>query len=154
MTTKYLNYLHMTSSTILLAEDSDNDAELTIEALTDSKFANDIVRVRNGAEVLDYINCTGVYVNRDKGLPALIILDIKMPKLTGIEVLEILKKDNNLKTIPIVMLTSSRAEQDLVKSYDLGVNAFVVKPLDFVEFAESIKQLGIFWLLINELPHK
>jgi CheY-like chemotaxis protein len=135
---------------IMLAEDNANDAELTQTALLESRLTNDIVLVRDGAEALDYLYCRGSYAGRLDGHPALCVLDLKMPKVDGIEVLRQIKSDNAMKHIPIVILTSSREEQDLVKSYDLGVNAYVVKPVDFQQFIDAVKLLGAFWAVVNE----
>ncbi len=137
---------------ILLAEDNPNDAELTLAALADLKLANPIIAVSDGAQALEYLHYEGKYSRRAVCNPAVILLDIKMPLVNGIEVLQIIRKDPVLKSIPVVMLTSSREEPDLKKCYDLGVNAYVVKPVDFKDFFEAIKQLGVFWALINELP--
>src|SRR2546422_10084805 len=130
---------------ILLAEDSAKDVELTLEALAEHNLANEVVTVNDGAEALDYLHCRGRFSGRAKTNPAVVLLDLKMPKVDGLEVLEQIKSDPRLKTIPVVMLTSSREEQDLVKSYSLGVNAYVVKPIAFREFITAIKELGIFW---------
>ena len=137
---------------ILLAEDNENDIELTLSALAESNLANRVDVVKDGAEVLDYLYCRGKYTNRDKDNPVVLLLDLKMPKLDGLEVLEKIKSDEKKKTIPVVMLTSSRQEQDLVESYRRGANAYVVKPVGFDEFFNAIKQLGIFWAVINEPP--
>lgn len=137
---------------ILLVEDSELDAELTMEALKESQVGNYIDLARDGAEALDYLYRRGDFANRPPGEPVVILLDLKMPRVDGIEVLRQLKADPALKAIPVVMLTSSREEQDLVRTYQLGVNAYVVKPVDFQQFVESVKQLGIFWVLINESP--
>jgi len=138
--------------TILLADDNPNDVELTLSALADENLANNVVVVNDGVETLEFLHCEGKFINRTKGNPALILLDIKMPRMDGIDVLRVIRNDPALKKIPVVMLTSSREEHDLIRSYDLGVNAYVVKPVDFKEFMDSVKQLGIFWALINELP--
>jgi CheY-like chemotaxis protein len=137
---------------ILLVEDNPNDAELTLEALAEHRLANEVVHLRDGAEALDYLHGRGQFTGRDKGLPALVLLDLKMPKVDGLEVLRQMKGDEQLKTIPVVILTSSREERDLVESYQLGVNAYVVKPVDFSAFVEAVKQLGGFWAVINEPP--
>jgi CheY-like chemotaxis protein len=137
---------------ILLAEDDPRDAELTLEALNDYNVANDIVVVHDGAEALDYLYRRGKHDNRANGNPAVMLLDIKMPKVDGLEVLRRVKGDERLKTIPVVILTSSREERDLIESYRLGVNAYVVKPVDFGQFLESVRQLGAFWGIINEPP--
>jgi CheY-like chemotaxis protein len=137
---------------ILLAEDSDRDVELTLAALEEHNLANEVIIVHDGAEALDYLYHRGKFANESYGLPAVLLLDLKMPKVDGLEVLRQMKSDPTLKTVPVVMLTSSREERDLVKSYQLGVNAYVVKPVDFQQFVNSIKQLGCFWAIINEPP--
>jgi CheY-like chemotaxis protein len=137
---------------ILLAEDSANDVELTLAALAEHRLANHVDVVRDGAEALDYLYCRGRYDLRAAGNPALVLLDLKMPKVTGLEVLQQIKADPALKTVPVVMLTSSREEGDLIRSYRLGVNAYVVKPVDFPEFMEAVRQIGGFWAVINEAP--
>jgi len=137
---------------ILLAEDNPKDVELTIIALEKHHIANRVMVVRDGAAVLDYLNRTGEFANRDEGNPAIILLDLKMPKMDGLEVLRRVKSDAKLMTIPVVILTSSREERDLVESYRLGVNAYVVKPVRFNEFMEAVEQLGVFWALVNEPP--
>ncbi|MCF8295447.1 MAG: response regulator [Bacteroidales bacterium] len=138
--------------TILLAEDNPQDLELTIEALTEHHIANDVVIVKDGVEALEYLNCEGPFKNRKKGNPAVLLLDIKMPRMDGIEVLEAIRSNEKLKTLPVVMLTSSREEPDLLKCYKLGVNAYVVKPVDFKDFVEAVKHIGIFWAMLNEQP--
>jgi CheY-like chemotaxis protein len=137
---------------ILLAEDNLKDVELTLEALDDSHLANRVVVVRDGVETLEYLRCQGQYVNREPGLPSVLLLDIKMPRKDGIEVLREIRSDPHLKLLPVVMLTSSREDKDLLNSYYLGVNAYVVKPVNFSGFIDAVKQLGIFWGLVNELP--
>ncbi len=138
--------------TILLVEDNELDAELTVEALSDPPIANDIIHLRDGEEVLDYLYARGNFAERNTGNPGLILLDLKMPKLDGLEVLRVIKADAQLKTIPVIMLTSSREEQDLVESYHLGVNAYMVKPVDFNQFIDGIKSVGAFWGIFNETP--
>lgn len=138
--------------TILLAEDNPQDLELTIEALTDHKIANEVIAVSDGVEAMEYLNCEGKYKNRKTGNPAVLMLDIKMPRMDGIEVLEKIRKNEKLKNLPVVMLTSSREEPDLLKCYNLGVNAYVVKPVDFKDFIDAVKHIGIFWAIINEQP--
>ena len=138
--------------TILFAEDNPRDVELTLEALGDHNLANNVIVVRDGVETMDYLHCEGKYKQRKPGNPAVLLLDIKMPRMDGIEVLRAIRNDNKLKMLPVVMLTSSREEQDLIKSYELGVNAYVVKPVDFKEFIEAVKQVGVFWAVINEVP--
>ena len=136
---------------ILLVEDNANDVELTLTALSEYHLANDIDVVRDGEEALDYLFRRGKYSQRMNN-PAVVLLDLKLPKVDGLEVLEQIKSDANLKTIPVVMLTSSREEQDLVRSYHLGVNAYVVKPVEFQEFLNALKELGLFWAVINQPP--
>lgn len=139
---------------ILLAEDNPRDVELTMSALKRNRVLNEIIVVRHGEEVLDYLHCRGTYADRVRGHPLVIFLDLKMPKVDGIEVLRQVKSHDTLRVIPIVMLTSSREETDLVKSYALGVNAYVVKPVGFQQFVEAIRQMGMFWAVINEPPPK
>ena len=138
--------------TILLAEDDPQDVELTLEALREHKLANRVVVVRDGVQAMDFLRCEGDYAARGPEKPVVILLDIKMPRMDGLEVLQIIKKDPELRTIPVVMLTSSRESPDLITSYQLGVNAYVVKPVDFPKFFQAIKQLGVFWALLNEPP--
>jgi CheY-like chemotaxis protein len=137
---------------ILLAEDNPEDVELTLAALAEHQLANEVVVVRDGAEALDYIRRRAAYATRHEGHPAVVLLDVKMPKVDGLEVLRQLKADVTLRSIPVVMLTSSREESDLVESYRLGVNAYVVKPVEFREFIEAVKSLGLFWAVLNEPP--
>jgi len=137
---------------ILLAEDNSNDIELTLEALRANRLANKVVIARDGSEALDYLCRRASFAGREPGNPALVLLDLKMPKVDGLEVLRRVKSDPSLKTIPVVVLTSSREEQDVVRSYDLGVNAYVVKPVDFHAFIDAVKLLGGFWAVLNELP--
>jgi len=137
---------------ILLAEDNPMDIELTMEAMAQYNLANQMVVVNDGVEALEYLRRTGKFEGRPQGHPAVILLDIKMPRMDGIEVLREVRQDPDLKLIPVVMLTSSREEQDLFETYKLGVNAYVVKPVDFKDFVEAVKQLGAFWALINEMP--
>ncbi len=137
---------------ILLVEDNPRDLELTLAALAKCQLANDIVVARDGAEALDFLYSRGEHASRPPGDPAVVLLDLKLPKVDGLEVLETVKKDSVRRQIPVVMLTSSREERDLVKSYELGVNAFVVKPVDFNAFFEAIQDLGMFWAILNEPP--
>lgn len=137
---------------ILLVEDSPQDLELTLAALAKCQLANEIVVARDGAEALDYLNRRGAFSDRQSGDPAVVLLDLKLPKLDGLEVLAKAKGDPATRHIPIVMLTSSREERDLVASYKLGVNSFVVKPVDFREFFDAIQDLGVFWAILNEPP--
>jgi CheY-like chemotaxis protein len=143
-----MNYLR----TILLAEDNPNDVELTLAALSEQNLANRVIVVKDGVEVIEYLRCEGKYKLREKGNPAVLLLDIKMPRMDGIEALQIIRNDPDLKILPVVMLTSSREEPDLKRCYKLGANAYVVKPVDFKDFFDAVKQLGVFWALINELP--
>lgn len=137
---------------ILLVEDNLNDVELVLAALKKNNFANPVTVARDGDEALDFLYRRGNYEARDESLPIVVLLDLKMPKKDGLEVLRELKTDPRFKTLPIVMLTSSREEADLVKSYQLGVNAYVVKPVGFQQFVDAIKQTGMFWAVINEPP--
>jgi len=137
---------------ILLAEDNAEDVELTLEALGQINLANEVVVVGDGVEALDYLHARGRHAERPGGNPAVVLLDLKMPKVDGLEVLRQVKSDESLKKIPIVVMTSSREESDLIESYRLGVNAYVVKPVDFAKFAESVKRVGLFWALVNEPP--
>ena len=137
---------------ILMVEDDPRDVELSLTALEEHHLANTIVVVRDGEAALDYLYCRGAFTDRAKGHPSVVLLDLKLPKVDGLEVLRRIKSDTTLATIPVVVITSSREEQDMVSSYKLGVNAYVVKPVDFHEFANAIKELGIFWALINEPP--
>jgi len=137
---------------ILLVEDNPNDLELTLIALERSQLANEVVIVRDGADALDYLHGRGGYATREQGNPAVVLLDLKLPKVDGLEVLADIRANAQLKSIPVVMLTSSKEEQDLIRSYELGVNAYVVKPVDFAEFVRAIADLGIFWAVLNEPP--
>jgi CheY-like chemotaxis protein len=137
---------------ILLVEDNPKDLELTLLALDQSNLANEVITVRDGAEALDYLFRRGSHNERHEGNPAVVLLDLKLPKVDGIQVLEQVKADDSLRSIPVVMLTTSREEKDLVRSYNLGVNAYVVKPVAFKEFLEAVKDLGVFWAVLNEPP--
>ena len=137
---------------ILLVEDDAHDIEMTLAALEENHLANEVVVVRDGADALDYLYRRGIYKMRAPGNPAVVLLDIKLPKVDGKEVLRQIKSDAGLRTVPIVMLTSSREEQDLLGSYNLGVNAYVVKPVDFHEFVQALNKLGLFWAVVNEPP--
>ena len=137
---------------ILLAEDNAHDIELMLDALEEHRLANEVVVARDGAEALDYLYQRGAYADRPDGLPVVVLLDLKMPKVDGLEVLRQIKGDPKLKTLPIVMMTSSREEQDLVRSYQLGVNSYVVKPVKFHEFIDSVRRLSVYWALMNEPP--
>ena len=137
---------------ILMVEDDPKDVELTLTALEEYNLANEVVVVGDGEEALDYLNCRGAFSARSGDNPAVILLDLKLPKVDGLEVLQEVKADEKFRMIPVVVLTSSREEKDMVASYKLGVNAYVVKPVDFHEFVNAIKELGIFWAVINEPP--
>ena len=137
---------------ILLVDDSPRDTELALNALKSRNLANEVVALRDGAEALDYLYRRGEFGSRPPGHPAVILLDLKMPKVDGIEVLRQIKADALLKTIPVVVMTSSREEQDLLNTYQLGVNAYVVKPVKFQAFMEAVEQVGAFWAVINEPP--
>ena len=137
---------------ILLAEDDPQDVELTLSALSEHNLANDVLVVRDGVEALDYLYRREEFADRPDGNPILILLDLKMPRMDGIEVLKQLKSDAKMHIIPIVILTSSRESKDLETCYQLGVNAYVVKPVQFIDFIEAVKQIGVFWALVNEPP--
>jgi DNA-binding response OmpR family regulator len=137
---------------ILLVEDDPRDVELTMEALGDYNLANEVVIAHDGEEALDYLYCREKFSSRSSENPAVLLLDLKLPKVDGMEVLKQIKSDNKLCLIPVVVLTSSREEKDMVASYKLGVNAYVVKPVDFHEFVNAIRELGVFWAVINEPP--
>jgi two-component system response regulator len=137
---------------ILLVEDSPRDAELALSALEAHQLANEVVHVRDGAEALDYLYRRGEFATRADAQPALVLLDLKLPKVDGFDVLRQIKGDPDLKVIPVVMMTSSREERDLMQSYSLGANAYVVKPVKFQDFVEAVKQVGAFWAIVNEAP--
>ena len=137
---------------ILLVEDNPRDLELTLVALEKSRLANEVVVCRDGAEALDYLRAEGAFAGRGRGNPAVVLLDLKLPKVDGIQVLQAVRGDPALQRTPVVILTSSREEQDVLRSYDLGVNAYVVKPVEFREFIEAVKDLGVFWAVLNEPP--
>ena len=137
---------------ILLVEDNPYDVELTLRALKQHNIANHIHTVRDGAEALEFIFCAGAYAGRDFSVPKLILLDLKLPKLDGVEVLQRIKADPRTRLIPVVALTTSNAERDVQECYRLGINSYIVKPLDFKQFAEAIRQVGLYWLILNRLP--
>ena len=142
----------MHSGKILLVEDDPYDVELTLSALAENHLTNEVVVVRDGVEALDYLYRRGAYESRVAGNPVVMLLDLKLPKVDGLEVLERVKSNPNLKTTPVVMLTSSHEKQDLARSYNLGTNAYVVKPVDFTDFVEAIRELGLFWAVVNQPP--
>jgi DNA-binding response OmpR family regulator len=137
---------------ILMVEDDPKDVELTLTALEEYNLANEVIVARDGEQALDYLYCRGEYQGRSSDNPAVMLLDLKLPKVDGLEVLKQIKSDATLRMIPVVVLTSSKEEKDMVASYKLGVNAYVVKPVDFHEFVNAIKELGVFWAVINEPP--
>lgn len=137
---------------ILMVEDDPKDVELTLTALEEYNLANEVVVTRDGQEALDYLYCRGQYSARASDNPAVLLLDLKLPKVDGLEVLHQIKSDERLKMIPVVVLTSSREERDMMRSYQLGVNAYVVKPVDFHEFVNAVRELGVFWAVINQPP--
>ncbi|WP_295857286.1 response regulator [uncultured Xylophilus sp.] len=137
---------------ILLVEDDLRDQELTLLALERSQLANEVVLVRDGASALDYLRREGMHADREPGNPAIVLLDLKLPKVNGLEVLEAVRAHPALRSVPVVMLTSSQEESDLVRSYELGVNAYVVKPVDFKQFVSAISDVGVFWAVLNEPP--
>ena len=144
-----MNYEHVQ---ILLVEDSRPDAEMTLRTLKRRGMVNNVEWVRDGVEAMDYLNCTGIYADRTNGNPKLVLLDLKMPRMDGLQVLERMKSAPLTRTIPVVMMTSSREEGDLLASYKLGVNSFVVKPVDFGDFADTVAQIGMYWILANVSP--
>ena len=137
---------------IVLVEDNPNDLELTLVALERSQLANEVIVLRDGAEALDYLIRRNAYAERKAGNPAVLLLDLKLPKVDGLEVLKVIRESEDLRSMPVVMLTSSREEPDLQRAYALGVNAYVVKPVEFKEFVSAISDLGIFWAVLNEPP--
>jgi len=137
---------------ILVVEDDPRDVELTLTALDEYKLANEVVVARDGTEALDYLHCREKFASRPQENPAVILLDLKLPKVNGLEVLQAIRSDDRLKMIPVVVLTSSHEERDMMASYKLGVNAYVVKPVDFHEFVNAVKELGMFWAVINQPP--
>jgi two-component system, response regulator len=140
---------------ILLVEDNPNDAEMTIRGLNKHKLANNVIHVSDGEEALDFIYARGTFIGRNPDIkPRMILLDIKLPKINGLEVLKIIKSDPETKMIPVVVLTTSSEERDMIESYKYGVNSYIIKPVDFEKFAESIRNIGFYWLLLNKIPGK
>ena len=143
----------MTTGVILLVEDNSSDEELTLRALRKSKIANEVIVVRNGAEALDYLFCKGPYTNRPSNKdPQLVLLDLNLPKIGGLEVLRAIRDHEHTRLLPVVILTSSKEESDLVSGYSSGANSYVVKPVNFSQFSEAVGQLGMYWLLLNQRP--
>ena len=143
----------MSPKVILLVEDNPDDEALTLRALTKNHIGNGVVVARDGVEALDWLFCTGTHATRDPELrPQLVLLDLKLPRIDGLEVLRRLRADERTKRLPVVVLTSSKEDQDLIQSYDFGANSYIRKPVDFVQFTEAVRQLGIYWLLLNEVP--
>ena len=143
----------MSQKTLLLVEDDPSDVELTRRALARSRVANELVLAADGQEALDYLFASGEHAGRDPAaLPALVLLDLKLPKIDGLEVLRRIRADERTRRLPVVVLTSSLEERDVAASYDLGVNSYIRKPVDFARFAEAVQQLGLYWLLLNEAP--
>ena len=143
----------MVMRTILYVEDNPLDIDLTLEAFKENKIANPIVVVHDGIEAFEYLRCEGPFKDRKTQNPSMILLDLKMPRMDGLEFLAIVKKDAKFKSIPVIMLTASREEKDLIKGYDLGINAYIAKPVNFSSLIDIVKQTMVFWLIINELPH-
>jgi CheY-like chemotaxis protein len=138
--------------TILLVEDSMPDAEMALDALREANLANPVVHVEDGVDCLDYLYCRGAWANREPADPTVVLLDIKMPRMNGLDVLTEMRKDERMRRIPVVILSSSREESDLARSWDLGVNAYVIKPVDVAQFFEAIRTLGQFWGVLNQAP--
>lgn len=140
------------SRTILLVEDNLEDVELTLRAFAQNQVANDITVARDGEEALEYLFCRGAHRGREPSLPELVLLDLKLPKLDGLEVLQAIRANSGTRRLPVVMLTASNQERDIVASYDLGANSFVQKPVGFADFREAVRHLGLYWLVVNEPP--
>lgn len=145
----------MDKKTILLVEDNPDDQDLTLRALKKNQIMNEVIVVNDGAEALDYLFCSGKYADREiEKFPEVILLDLKLPKINGLEVLRRIRADKRTKLLPVVILTSSTEESDLVESYKLGANSYINKPVDFIQFSEAVRQLGLYWLVLNESPPK
>ena len=144
----------MALGTILLVEDNPDDEMLSLRAIKKNKISNDVVVARDGRKALDYLHCEGAHAGRDGKLPAVVLLDLNLPKIDGLEVLKRLRADPRTKLVPVVILTSSKEEQDLIRGYGLGANSYIRKPVDFNQFVEAVGQLGMYWLLLNETPPK
>jgi CheY-like chemotaxis protein len=137
---------------ILLVEDDPNDVELIMTGLAENNLANEVVAVHDGEDALDYLNCCGKFAGRTGGHPAVVLLDLKLPKISGLEVLRQMKTDEKLRCVPVVILTSSREDQDIREGYRLGANSYVVKPVDFHQFIDAIKRIGVYWAIMSEPP--
>jgi two-component system, response regulator len=143
----------MDNKMILLVEDNPDDETLTLRALNKNNIKNKVVVVRDGAEAIDFLQCTGPYAERNpREMPQFVLLDLKLPKIDGLEVLRIIRENPNTRMLPVIILTSSKEEQDLIRSYNSGANSYVRKPVDFTEFVEAVRQLGLYWLVLNEVP--
>lgn len=143
----------MINKKILLVEDNPDDVALTMRALKKNNIANEVIVAKDGVEALDYLFGTGAYESRDVGkTPAVVLLDLKLPMIDGLQVLERIRKDERTKLTPVVILTSSKEEQDLIRGYRLGANSYIRKPVDFIQFSEAVRQLGLYWLILNEPP--
>lgn len=143
----------MTKKKVLLVEDNPDDVELTLRALKKNNIINEVVVAKDGVEALDYLFGTGSYAGRDlRDSPAVVLLDLNLPKVNGLEVLQQLRSDGQIKNTPVVILTSSKEEKDMINGYELGCNSYIRKPVDFIQFSEAVKTLGIYWLLLNEIP--
>ncbi|OOG35760.1 two-component system response regulator [Rhodanobacter sp. C06] len=140
--------------TILLVEDSMADAEMSLDALREANLANPVVHLQDGVECMDWLQCRGAWATREPGNPAVVLLDIKMPRMDGLEVLTRMRADEHLRRIPVVILSSSREESDLARSWDLGVNAYVIKPVDVDQFFTAVRTLGQFWAVLNQAPEQ
>ncbi len=142
----------MHETTILLVEDNPDDALLTQTALKENKFLNDVIWAKDGVEALDYLFSTGIYEGREEGMPQLVLLDLKLPRLDGLDVLKRIREDERTRLLPVVVLTTSREQRDIIESYNLGASSYVRKPVDFGEFVDAARQLGVYWLMLNQGP--
>jgi two-component system response regulator len=142
----------MSDQSILLVEDNPGDEELTLRALKKNNILNTVVVMRDGADALDYLFARGAHLGRSAGLPHIVLLDLNLPKISGLDVLRAIRAEQATKRLPVVILTSSREERDVASGYDLGVNSYIVKPVDFTQFSEAVRQLGLYWLVLNQAP--